>query len=76
MQSVTAKTAQWPKNAPEQPATAMGAKATRHQGASFMRGDLRLFVESVCVGDFTTRDELQPNFYRWATTERKLKGDR
>jgi hypothetical protein len=54
MQRVTASTAQWPKNAPEQPATAMGAKATRYQGVSFMRGDLRTGASKL-RGRFTCR---------------------
>src|SRR5258708_23742393 len=41
MQRVTASTAQWPRNAPEQPATAIGATATRYQWVSFMLENLR-----------------------------------
>jgi hypothetical protein len=37
MPIVTASTAKWPRKAPEQPATAMGAIAARYQGVSFIR---------------------------------------
>ena len=36
MPRVRARTAKCPRNAPEQPATAMGARAARHQGVTFI----------------------------------------
>jgi hypothetical protein len=39
---VRARTASWPKRAPEQPATAMGAMAAKYQGVSFIRGSPRV----------------------------------
>jgi hypothetical protein len=79
MQSVTARTAHWPMNAPEQPATAMGAMATRYQGVSFIRGSLRRNGrrrKARCCGDLhvseaTTSDGWEPNFYRLADRSRK-----
>ncbi len=44
MHKVTASTAKWPRNAPEQPATAMGATATRYQGVNFIRDCLHMQV--------------------------------
>jgi len=41
---VTASTAQCPRNAPEQPATAIGAMATRYQGVNFIRENLHMQV--------------------------------
>jgi hypothetical protein len=71
MQSVTASTAHWPRNAPEQPATAIGAMATKYQGVRFMRefsagrstpqcGRLRLHVSQITTskcGEPTSTDE-------------------
>src|SRR5579872_2860095 len=75
MHSVTARTAQWPRKAPEQPATAIGAMATRHQGVSFIRdGSPRVDVlirSKLHVSDVTTSASGEPNFYRCATEDGK-----
>src|ERR1019366_3939382 len=76
---VTASTAHWPMNAPEQPAMAMGAMATRYQGVSFIRESPRgevvdaLRCSDLHVCEVTTSGSQEPNFYRRAALDRNPK---
>ena len=71
MPMVTARTAKWPRNAPEQPATAMGAMAARYHGVSFMRGFSQVSGRGLSNENLHRRQRTTPlgdgtNFYRRA----------